>query len=89
MQNIHLKFSDSGSDSANRSRFAWSRDDLVDMIATIQESGADGLRNFQIVGYLMGRHEGFTAERVGWLDVASQPKLKGEWKVNLTGSPVV
>jgi len=53
------------------------------MIATIQESGASDLWRFEIEGVTIGLHEAGTAERIGWQSVASQPNLKGEWKLSL------
>jgi hypothetical protein len=83
MRDIRLKFTspDSG---LHQNTSPWSSTSFVDMIATVQASGAEGLWSFEIEGYsTTGQRVGCIAERIGWLDVASQPKLKGEWNISL------
>ena len=60
----------------------WSRGNFVQMVQTIQESGAAGLRSFE----LRTTMEGCEAMRVGWLDVPRQPTLRGEWRFDICGS---
>ena len=85
MQHIQLKFMDPVRDYSDRNKSFWSRDDYVYMIAIIQEGGAGDLWSFNIEGHSMGWQEGCLAERIGWLDIASQPELKGEWRIELKG----
>jgi len=73
----------------DQTKYFWSIADLVDMIVTMQESGAGDLWRFEIEGYFIAWEEKGTVERIGWLDVASQPKLKGEWKICLGNHNVV
>ena len=56
------------------------------MIAATQKSGASDLRIFELEGVTLNRQERCNAERIGWQSVASQPNLKGEWKIRLTQS---
>ena len=82
LQHIMLAFTDPNSDTPDERRSFWSRADIVDMIAVIQESGADDLWSFDLTGDYGERREVWFAARVGWLGVASQPKLKGEWDIS-------
>ena len=68
------------------SKVMWSRSDFVQMIQTVQESGAADLLSFELQVNVGGRNGGCRARRVGWLDVPSQPKFKGEWRVDPLGS---
>ncbi len=63
----------------------WSTSDFVEMIQTIQETGAADLWSFELQIDVVEKHGGCQAMRVGWLDVPSQPKLRGEWRFNLLG----
>ena len=68
------------------SKVMWSRSDFVQMIQTVQESGAADLLSFELEVDVQGRNEGCRARRVGWLDVPSQPKFKGEWRIDPLGT---
>ena len=48
------------------------------MVQWVQENGAAGLWIFALKVTLSGRQGGCEAMRVGWLDVPSQPTLRGE-----------
>src|SRR5258708_38674424 len=61
----------------------WSTSDVVEMVQTMQESGAADLWSFELQSDVLDRHRGCRAMRIGWLDVPSQPKLRGEWRFNL------
>ena len=50
------------------------------MVQWVQENGAAGLWIFALKVTLSGRQGGCEAMRVGWLDVPSQPTLRGEWR---------
>ena len=65
----------------------WSRDDFVQMVRWVQENGAAGLWSFELRGEWDKWREGGDATRVGWLDVPSQPTLRGEWKFNIIKPP--
>ena len=62
------------------------RDDFICMIQTVQENGAADLWDFAFSVYLPGRPQIFEAGRVAWLDVPSQPTLKGEWQFAILGA---
>ena len=81
IQHVGLSFRDLALDTRDQNRPFWSRADIVDMIAVIQETGADDLWSLRIQGDHGKQSEAWFAARVGWLDVASQPKLKGEWNI--------
>jgi hypothetical protein len=63
----------------------FSRDDCVQMVQMVQESGAANLWSLQLVIYVMHRPEICEAIRVGWLDVPCQPTLRGEWQFHIRG----
>ena len=68
------------------SKVMWSSNDFVQMIQTVQEGGAADLLSFELQVDVQDRSGGCRARRVGWLDVPSQPKFKGEWRVDALGS---
>ena len=68
------------------SKVMWSKSDFVQMIQTVQESGAADLLSFELEVDVQGSNGGCRAKRVGWLDVPSQPYFKGEWRVDALGS---
>jgi hypothetical protein len=86
MLHIQLFLLSSYQHPPNRRKFIWSRADLVQMVQTIQESGADNLWSFDLRGKLIHQDEGWQAVRVGWWDVARQPTLRGEWQIDLLGT---
>ena len=53
--------------------------DFIRMMQMVQKGGAADFEYISI-GTLVGRVDQFyQAERVGWVDVPSQPEFKGEW----------
>ena len=61
----------------------FSRRDFVQMVQRVQENGAADLWTFRIGVNVRGMRKICQAMRLGWLDVPSQPTLKGEWKINI------
>ena len=64
----------------------FSRRDFVQMVQKVQENGAADLLSFRIGINVRGVREICDAIRVGWIDVPSQPTLRGEWKFDIQGS---
>ena len=63
----------------------FSRRDFVQMVQRVQENGAADLWSFRISIRVRAMQESCEATRVGWLDVPSQPTLRGEWKIYIEG----
>ena len=61
------------------------RAEFVQMIQMVQGGGATNLWYFCFMSDVSGKCKGCEAVRIGWLDVPSQPELKGEWKVSVFG----
>ena len=61
----------------------FSRHDFVQMVQRVQENGAADLWSFRISIYVQGTREICDAIRVGWIDVPSQPTLRGEWQFDI------
>lgn len=89
MQHIQLKFTVPTRIIHDPNKSIWTTADLVDMIATIQEGGARDLWRYEIEAYMIAREEKGIAERIGWLDVPSQPRLKGDWTISLRSHSLI
>ena len=54
------------------------------MIATIHDGAIGDFSRYEIEVYFSLWEEKDTAEQIRWLDIPSQPKLKGEWTIHLS-----
>ena len=62
----------------------WSRGEYIQMVQTVQENGASGLRSFILKGWSLYWTKGCEAMRIGWLDIPQQPTLTGEWRFDIS-----